>query len=285
MAGEKVIAFSLPNETVEIRYIKKQRGLIVDPKHVAFGGMLEGAYRTYPPKKLRNGNYANVLTDIEKEYLERALALPISGLSVYNKGDNNYWDRVKIKLGKEGTFFDLNDPEQYIYFKVIESYSDEVAPNVSSIDTKQTYRFVIIRKDDEARESLKKFDVTKEAYKLIGKIEDNREQLMDFLRVVGIRVAEDTTLEWMSNEVSKMVVNDPKKFVSLLKDPSYQTKVLLFKALHSGDIIKKGSTYESKDGEKLAEPGKQATLGNVIEYLESNINQEFRLMLMSKLNK
>ena len=54
MAGEKLVekSFELPNETVEIRYIKKQTGTIVDPKHIAYGGLLEDKGKTFPRKML-----------------------------------------------------------------------------------------------------------------------------------------------------------------------------------------------------------------------------------------
>jgi hypothetical protein len=281
MAGE---IFSLPNETIEIRFISKQRGNITDTRHPLYGGMLKSAHKTYRPQKLENGNYKNVLTNAEKECLEKILDLPENGLSVYKREDN-YWDRVKVIVPKEGISMYLGDPEQYIKFKVLTGYVDEIAPSIDKVDDKRTYKFVIVRKDDEAKSSLKKFDLTREAYKLLGKIEDNREAMMDFLRVDGIKVAEDTTREWMAAEISKMVVDNPKKFVEILKDPSYPTKVLLFKAIHAGEVYKKGGFYVSKDGEPLAEQGQQATLGNVIEFLESNINQGYRLMLMSKVNK
>jgi hypothetical protein len=279
MAGE----FKLPNETIEIKYIKKQKGLITDPRHIAYGGLLEGAYITLPPKKLRNGQFANVLTNEEKTVLENMLGFePNSqGLSIYKKEDN-YWNGLKIRIGKEGLFLQLNEPVEYIRFKVLESYDDLVASHISKVEEKQTYRFVIIRKDDEAKQALKKVDIVKEAYKQFGKLEDNKEAMINFLRVTGLKVDEGISLDWLNAEVSKMLTEDPKKFVTILKDTSYSTRVLLYKAIAKGEVIKKGQQYLSKDGELLAEPNQLATIDNVISYLESNVNQEYRLLLMSK---
>jgi hypothetical protein len=278
MAG----VFQLPNEKIEVRYIKKQKGIVTDTRHIAYGGLLEGAYITLPAKRLRNGQYANVLSNEEKEGLEKLLSLDTGGLSIYKK-ENNYWDSLKVRIGKEGAYLDLNEPEDFIKSRVLESYDDLVAPNINMIDDKQTYRFVIIRKDDEAKQTLKKVDVMKEAYKLLGKLEDNREASMDFLRIKNIKVGDDTSTEWLNAEVGKILNEDPKKFVQLLKDPSYNTKVLIFKALAKGEIVKKGSQYYSKDMVALAEPNQVASLENVITYLESNINQEYRVLLMSKI--
>ena len=94
MAGEKEQTFTLPNETVEIRYIKKQTGTIVDPRHVAYGGLLEGKGRTFPVQMLRNGNYANVLTKEEKKYFEEVLSVP--DMSIVDLTSNRITHTSKI---------------------------------------------------------------------------------------------------------------------------------------------------------------------------------------------
>lgn len=284
MAGEKV--FKLPDEIVEIRYIKKPTGIVVNENHVLYGGLAEGSFITYRPKKQRNETYHNVLSNNEKKYLEDVLGLPDNGLSVYNKKDN-YWDSLKIPIGKNGLRLDLNDPEQYIQFKVLESLDDVIAPSVEAAEKmyKKTYRFVIIRQGEEAKATLKKLDVTVEAYKFYAKIAGDRKAMLDYLYVTGTRVAEDTDKDWMEAEIGKQVASNPVKFVQTLKDPSYETKILLYKSLGNGLILKKGNQYYSKDGEALAEPNQLATLENTINYLEASVNQQYRLLLIGKTNK
>jgi hypothetical protein len=279
MAGE---SFTLPNEEIEVRYIKRATDMIKDPRHVAYGGLLEGSTKTYPIRMLRNGNYANILTNEEKEYLENRLGLDKNGLSVYNKGDKDYWKHYKVKLSKEGTFLKLYEPEDYIKYKVLLSYDDQICNNIAEIDHKNTYKFVIVRKNDEAKLSSKKVDLTKEAYKLYGKIEDSREAMIDFLRVSGKKVSDDTTSDALNALVGKELTDDTKKFVETLKDPSYTTRVLLHKGIAVGEVVKRGTNYYSKDGTPLAEPGQTSTIGNTIAYLENNLYQEYRLHLIAK---
>lgn len=283
MAGTN---FVLPDEQVEVRYIKRQTGIVTNEKHVAYGGMLEGAYITFRPKTQRNGTYANVLTNDEKAYLENILGLPNDGLSVYKRNEN-YWDNVKIRIGKEGLYLDLKDPEQYIQYKVLLSLDDKICPDINKLEEqpKQTYKYVIVRKNDVAKQVLKKIDINKEAYKLLGKIEDDVEAMKDFLMVNDIYMTDDTTVDIISAEVSKLLADNPEKFVRILKDPSYNTRILLHKALRSGEVVKRGSQYYSKDGEALAEPNQVSTLQNTLEYLESSANQEYKLLLLSKLKK
>lgn len=276
MAG----VFELPNETVEIRYIKKQKGNVVNEKHILYGGLHEDAKIKYVPKQLENGQMANFLTNEEKSYLEKALDLPENGLSIYKK--DSYLNTLSISLNKQGTTLQLYNPLDYMKYKMLLKYEDQICPNIADINKKQTYRFVIVKKDDEAKATLKRVDVKKEAYKLLGKLEDDRNALRDFLMVSNIRVSEDTSVEWMNAEVAKMVDANPNKFVDILKDNSYPTKVLFQKAFAKGEIVRKNSQYYTKDGVALAEVNQPSTLENAIAYLESNVNQEYRLLLTSK---
>jgi hypothetical protein len=60
----------LTNEKVLIRRIKNYSNGVVDKQHPLYGGMLEGADFVVQPKMLRNGDYTNVLTKEEKDFLE-----------------------------------------------------------------------------------------------------------------------------------------------------------------------------------------------------------------------
>lgn len=280
--------FTLPEEIIEVQHIERATGLITDKSHIAYGGLLDGSTVTLPAHKLRNGNYSNVLTTEEKKELEGILGLPENGLSIYRKGEEDYWKSLKIILSKTPITLNLSEPEDYIKYKQLLAYNDLIATNLKLVEpilTKQSYRFVIVRKDDEARIKLTKLDINKEAYKFLGKIEDNKEAMVDYLTVSNIKVSADTSADALRAEIGKIVVDTPKKFVDTLKDESYNTRVLLYKSIVAGNIIKKGNFYYTKDNEALAEPNEPSTLENVINYLESNVNQEYRVLLKTKLDK
>ena len=103
----------LKNERVEIRFIPKI-GKIDNPKHVMFGGMAEGAVKTFTVPLLQSGAYVNVLTNEEKTFLEEVMGLEYNALSIYKK-NNNYWDNLFVRLTKEPTYLDLSNPDDYIY--------------------------------------------------------------------------------------------------------------------------------------------------------------------------
>ena len=277
--------FELPEEVVEVRYLKKSTGLIKDPAHIAYGGLMDGSIVSLPANVHRNGKYKNVLTNDEKKYLEGALNLDENGLSIYKKGVENYWAGVKVKLTNGILILNLQDPEEYIQLKVLESYSDLVAPNLESSTTKKTYKYVIVRSGDEAKIALVKLDKTKTAYKLLGKIEDSRDAMIDYLLVTDIKVSPDTDVDTLRSKVGEDVVNHTQRFVDTLTDPSFNTRVLLKRSLIAGNIVRKGNHYYNAGGDALAEPNQQATLENVINFLEANMNQEYRVLLQTKLKE
>ena len=122
----------LRKERVIVRFIPRSNDNITDRKHVAYGGMMDGAVRGFTVPMLSNGSYKNVLTDDEKTYLEDILGLEVNGLSVYNKKDN-YWDNYLIRLTKQDTILDLSLPEDYIKYKVLLANKETVAPSMGKL--------------------------------------------------------------------------------------------------------------------------------------------------------
>ena len=61
---DKVIVTDfLENKTVTVKYIKKETNGVKDPKHVAHGGMLNGAEIAIPAPTMDNGKMKNLLTN------------------------------------------------------------------------------------------------------------------------------------------------------------------------------------------------------------------------------
>ena len=90
----------LRNEEIYIRFVPQQTGFgITDKKHVGYGGLFDGNSVTLVVPILSNGRYKNVLTNEEKDFLERKLGLDSNALSVY-KAENNFWDNYRITIDK-----------------------------------------------------------------------------------------------------------------------------------------------------------------------------------------
>ena len=276
--------FTLPNEIVIVKYIHRNKGMAanVAKDHVIAGGMLSGAVRKFYAPLQRNGSIKNVLNDEEKEYLEQVTGL---NLSVY--GD--FWTKYNVALYKEegANRFDLSDPMSYISIKILESLDKyEIAPSWADRNKNLTYQFVITRENEEMLETKGKYDSKKEAFKLYGKIEDDREKLLGVLKLLTNKpLSSDSKLDWLQHKVEEFIDTNPIAFVNVVSDKAFYTKLLINVGVDKGVIVKKSNRYSTSDGLDLAESGQISTFENAVLYLDNNKNQEVRMLLEAKINK
>lgn len=276
--------FTLPNETVTVKFIPRRKGMAtsVSKDHVISGGMLDNTFKKFCAPLQRNGKIANILTAEEKEHIEKLLGGV--DLSVY--GD--FWKEFFVTLGKTdaGNTFDLSDPIDYISVQLLKKNNIEIAPSWAERDVKQTYQFAITREGEVSDELKAVFDIKKEAFKLYGKIEDDRDKLIAVLRLLSNRpVSKDSKLDWIQKQVEVYVDTESEAFVNVVTDASFETKKLINEAVDVGYILKKGNKYETKDGLILANSGELATFNNAVRYLDQDANQEVRNIVEAKVEE
>lgn len=278
-----VSKFVLPTGTVTVKYINRKRGMAahVADDHVIAGGMLTNAVRKFVAPLQRNGAIKNVLTNEEKETLEDLTGL---NLSVY--GD--FWKTFTVALHKEdaNNLFDLSNPMDFISIKILEYNTEDIAPRWGDRMVKATYQFAITRDNEEMLENKSKLDVKKEAFKLVGKIEDDKSKLIGVLRLLSNQpISEETSLDWLQQRVSEYADKSPAAFVNAVNDKSFYTRILLNNALDKKVVVKKAHRYSTADGLDLCNSGEVATLDNAITFLDNPKNQEVRDIIEAKINK
>ena len=284
ISEHKINTFTLPNEIVTVKFIGRKKGMAsnVDDKHVISGGMLIGSVKKYVAPLQRNGSIKNILSEEEKTYLEKVTGL---NLSVY--GD--FWQTFYVSLFKEdaNNRFDLSNPMDYISIKILESLSkDEIALSWKDRNLKQTYQFAICREDEEMLESKTKYDSKKEAFKMYGKIEDDKDKLLGVLKLLTNKpISKDSTLKWLQHKVEEFIDTMPSQFLNVLNDKSFYTKMLINTGVESGVIIKTGNKYKTVDGLDLCNSGEISTFDNAVNYLDNPLNQEIRTIIETKINK
>jgi len=277
-------SFTLPNETIIVKYIARNRGMAsnVDKNHVISGGMLQNSVKKFSAPLQRNGSIANILSKDEKEFLESVTGLD---LSVY--GD--FWHNHFVALHKEdaSNILDLSNPMDYIDYKILLSLSkNDIATSWADRNKNQTYQFAITREHEEMLETKGKYDSKKEAFKLYGKIEDSKEQLLGVLKLLTNKnLSKDSKLDWLQHEVEKVVDKEPQKFLNVVKDKSLFTKILINEAIEKGIVVKKANKYSTVDGLELCEAGEVPTFDNAVRYLDELRNQEVRTIIEAKLEK
>lgn len=275
----KESTFTLPDTTITVKYIKRKKGMAsnVGDDHVISGGMLNGSVKKFQAPLLKNNSIANVLTKEEKEYLEGLTGLD---LSVY--GD--FWYDHQVSLYKDDNLLNLSNPIDYISYKILTYLKNDIAPTWADRNLKQTYQFVITSADEELTEKKAGFDNKKEAFKLYGKIEDDKEKLIKILAILTNKpISKETTLKWVQAKVEEFIDEKPGSFVLLMKDKTLETKFLINDAIDKGVIIKTGNKYSTNDGLDLCENSQIPTFENAISYIDNPKHQDVRSFIEAKL--
>lgn len=271
--------FTLPNTTVTVKYIKRKKGMAsnVGEDHVISGGMLSGSVKKFQAPLLKNNSIANVLTKEEKEHLESTTGLD---LSVY--GD--FWYEHQVSLYKDDNLLNLSNPIDYISYKILTYLKNDIAPSWAERNLKQTYQFVITSAEEELTEKKSGFDNKKEAFKLYGKIEDDKDKLIGILALLTNKpISKETTLKWLQTKVEELIDTKPESFVLLMKDKSLDTKFLINNAIEKGIIIKTGNKYSTNDGLDLCENSQIPTFENAITYIDNPKHQDVRSFIEAKM--
>lgn len=275
-------SFSLPDEKVTVKFIPKKKGMAahVDDNHVIAGGMLTNAVKTYFCPLQRKGGLANILNKEEKAFLEEATG---QNLSVY--GD--FWSTFSVKLRKDNAsnVFDLSDPVGFISIRILENYKNEIAHSWKERFDRISYQFAITRAGEEMNETKVKLDTKKLAFKLFGKIEDDRDKLLGVLKLLTNQpISSASKLEWLQGIVQGHVDVNPSGFVAIVQDPSFETKIMIKRAVEVGVIKKNGNKYETLDGLELSNPKEVPTFVNTVRYLDNDKNQEIRLLIEARID-
>lgn len=275
--------FKLPNKQITIKFIGRNVGMAtnVDKNHVISGGMLINAIKKYSAPLQRNGSIANVLTTAEKVELERLTGL---NLSIYD----SFWESYRVILRKDSAanILDLSNPMDYIGYKILLAYREEIAASWAERNKKATYQFAITQDEEVEIEDNTKLNVKKEAFLAYVKLEDDKEQVLGLLRLLTNKpISQDSKLPWLQGQLQAIVDSNPAKFLSVIKDKSLDTKLLVENAVNKKVLIKKAHKYSTADGLELCRSGEIPTLDNVIRYLEDPLNSEIRAIIEAKTAK
>jgi hypothetical protein len=239
--------------------------------------MLSGSVNRFQVPLLRNGSIANVLTKEEKATLEELTGLD---LSVY--GD--FWSEHYVSLYKDDNRFNLGNPLDYISYKILMYLKNDIAKTWGERNDKQTYKFVITSADEELSEKKIGYDNKKNAFKLYGKIEEDKDKLLGVLKLLtNSPISSSSSLKWLQTRVEEFIDSKPAAFIEMLNDTRFDTKLLIQSAEEKGVIIKHGNKYKTIDGLDLCENSQTATFENAVTYLDNPKHQDVRSFIEAKI--
>lgn len=281
----------LSNKIITVKYIP-QAGTVSDPKHVLYGGLAETSTITFTVPRLRSGVFKDVLTKAEKAYLEMCMGLEDGALNVYNK-HNNFWDNSteggisKVRLTKQETHLHLNDPVEYIYYKILLANKEFICPDLQTLadKPKATYKYVLISNEDVSQVAKTKMDIKKQCWIEFGKVETNEDVLRTIIEIMtGKPLSKNTKIEFLQTKIGELIDSESKLFLNIVKDPLLSMRILIKKGVEQGFISKRGDWYYLRsDGTPLCEGGEEPTLSMAAKYLSNPKRQDMKFALEAKI--
>ena len=280
MNTEETTTWKKPTGKIKIKLI--QRGvnpLITDPEHEAFN-LFGTSTRDYLLPMDSQGNLHNPFSCKEEQlWLEEALDIDLN----WHKNKDNFWHKTNVSLGKQDLVIDLANPKEYIKYLIAKANKRYVAPNLAEEKQRATYKYVIVQENDEIKQSAGKVNKTGKAYKFFGKIEDDKQAMLDFLKVYGKKVSPASKEGFLVQEIGKIIEEDIDGFLAVADDKAnYEIKLLVENAVEAGAIKKDRRKYYLPGGDPLCGEGDVPTLDNAISYLSNKANQDILSTLKAR---
>lgn len=285
----------LKNERIIIKYVPNFNNGITEKKHLCYGGMMEGATRTFVVPKRTDGLFVNVLTNSEKEYLERAMGLEPNAMSIYKKEDN-FWDDSNpngintVTLKKGDNYLNLANPEDYIKYKILLANNQFICKSQQELQEKPkaTYQFVVISEQSNLNFAESKMTTLMTAYKEFGKIEQDRDKLALIIEQMSGRPysSQNVNIVELQTKVNEYLQGNPKMFLTIVKDTHLQASVVVKKGLESGVIIMRNDLcFHKSSNTPLCADNERATKKVAAKFLDDVKNQELRLTIEAEIKE
>lgn len=274
MAEEK--KFSLPNRVIKVVPNIKATAFIPDTNHVAAFLAPRANKRYVVPYHSRSGQLKNILTNEEKELLEKELKID---LSIYKKPkEENFWLNYELILGKDTLFLHLDKPMDYIAWKLCLALEKDFAPSEAKVQDKASYSYYLVDIEEEVEEKAAKADIEEQAWMAYAELKKDRTKMIQVLSLYGKKVNPKTTSDsFLSTSISdifKRSLSAMKDFVDTVNDPDFDYKVLIEKAVNEGALVRRKNNYFLPEGDKLA-----ASTQQMVDYLRDTKNQDVYMLI------
>jgi len=226
-----------------------------------------------PTLSSKNGRPVTGLTSEIARRLEKELFL-----KEFELADNSpYWIDYQIKLEDSLKVIDINEPEDELLFHFLVAHKFVAFGNKEAVK-KPNALYVLYSDEEEARTDVASRDWKIEAYTKLGQIQNDTQEMIDVLLVLGERVF-SASHPIVKSQLGKIVDKQPSRFVKIVEDPKFKMKLFITKCLHY-DIISRGPGKSILDMKlKFNEVHLGDGLDEAVEFMEKKINQQIFISL------
>lgn len=200
----------------------------------------------------------------EQEFYETMLGLSRGDLDpvktvITEKGEKiqySFWqtEQACVKLDNSPLFLDLSKAEDMLKYKILMANTNPlsgiIAPDKASSTSSPKFQYVILDIDTEIVNDAKEIDVKTEAYKHFFDYIEGKD--IDKLNKIytSIEGKWQNSSKWdaVYVKVFEYVEKSPKEYLEIVKDKSFEDKLLLMKGVKYGEFRNIGGIFKTVDG-------------------------------------
>ena len=213
------------------------------------------------------------LSDEDEKRLESKMNMSSGTLSRYNK---DYWTMFRVDVPKEGAILDLSSPEDELKYLVLRAHQRVANSEMERFDSPFA-EYIMTSDEQEAKVVNRKSKLKRKAYKVFSGMSTT--EMKDVLKVMGKRVGDDVSVDFVESQLDKIVTDDPQNFLTTVEDPTFAMRAFIDDCISSRVLVKNGTKYQLPGGDVVG-----YTLEQTIEYLQNPDNQEVYLDLKGKMS-
>ncbi len=274
---------------VKVKLIRRQGGWL-PPEHEA-SEMMQDSKRIFcAPASASTQQLINPLSGVEPEQLD-FLATKMGlkdreDFNIHRKKEDNFWKKFEITLTRDGDYYDLSDPVQFLKWATLRADTEKIAPTWNARLLKGTYQFALVEDGEEDIQKISRADKNKNAYMLYGRLSVDEAKMRDFLWVYYLsykdakKPPKQATVGFLKTQIVDIVENNVDRFLELANDSDYETKLLIHKAVDVKALeLRKHKYYLPENLEPIG------GLLDMIEHLDDERNQQDKLKIMHLIDK
>ena len=213
------------------------------------------------------------LSEDDEVRLEAKMHMAPGTLSKYNR---DYWADFRIDVPKDGKILNISNPEDEVKYLVLKAHQRVANSEMERFDTPFA-EYVMTSDEQEAKVENQKSKLKRKAYKVFSGMSTT--EMKDVLKVMGKRVGDDASVDFVESQLDKIVTDDPQNFLTTVEDPTFAMRAFIDDCISSRVLVKNGTKYQLPGGDVVG-----YTLEQTIEYLQNPDNQEVYLDLKGKMS-
>lgn len=224
----------------------------------------------------------------EQEAFEVLLGEEKGALNLNSRHKKSFWRTFYFKMDKEGLVLDLTKVMDALIYRVLR-VQFEVTEDARLVDDIR-YKFLIT---DLEKANVAKIDIYKkkrEAYKILDKIGNKKEKLIQVLRMLGEKYDETTNIDILTGALNNIIEQAPSyksgniktidDFLGVVKDKDLDDKLFVLKCIDKGYISKNmDNNYILESNGTLI----GTTFNDTVSFFKNAKNIEIKQLLEAKI--